>query len=381
MEYGGYNVSENYSPIVAPNFYFDSIFQPGLTFSDQHQGDAEGAGAVKIFQLAAKSPKAPKSPGTDFDHGKAENNLIPLLLNNVQNESTKIYNVQAEAVPYDMAEAHLAQSVQVCREGWQMSGLACLAHEGTVMADTEPITKENIVSKIVGGRKNIRKQKASANVVLASVETYSTMLEIAGDKFTPIKNDEIIKTGQMGYYLGMLWIECNMLDLTVDAKYYDYTGVLQTEDLSQVEYIMYDWRGLHIVDLLDMARLKDSENFNGSLAQVEIVTGYRLGDKNYAVIKKTGKMKDLVVTSKAGTTSGNTKITVEPALGNGNSYKYKTAANPTMPEQGATCTTGYTAWNGTDEIPATDGNKIVIVEVDSSNKCVGAGIAVVVSAA
>ena len=38
------------------------------------------------------------------------------------------------------------------------------------------------------------------------------------------------------------------------SKYYDYAGTLQTEDLSKIEYIMYDWRGLHIVDLLSMAR-------------------------------------------------------------------------------------------------------------------------------
>ena len=288
MKYGGYNVSEKYSPIIEPNFYFDAVFQPGLTFSDQHQGDAEGAGAVKIFRLAAKAAKDPKKPASDFEHGAANNDLIPLLLNNLQQESTKIYNVQAGAVPYDMADAHLAQSTQVCREGWQMSGLACLVHEGTVMEDTEAITKNNIISKIIAGRKSIRKQKASANVVMASVETYSTMLEAAGDKFIPVKNDEIIRTGQMGYYLGMLWVECNMLDLSTAAKYYDYTGTLQTEDLSKVEYIMYDWRGLHIVDLLDMARLKDSENFNGTLAQVEICSGYRLGDKNYAVVKKRG---------------------------------------------------------------------------------------------
>lgn len=288
MEYGGYNVTEKYSSIVAPNFYFDAIFQPGLTYSDQYQGDAEGAGAVKIFKLAAKAGKDPKSPASDFDHGKAENDLVPLLLNNLQQESTKIYNVQAEAVPFDMADAHLSQSVQVCREGWQMSGLACLAHEGTIMEDTEAITAKNIVSKIIAGRKSIRKQKASANVVMASVETYSAMLEAAGDKFTPVTNDEIVRTGQMGYWLGMLWVECNMLDLTTAAKYFDFAGTLQTEDLSKVEYIMYDWRGLHIVDLLSMARLKDSENFNGTLAQVEICTGYRLGDKNYAVVKKQG---------------------------------------------------------------------------------------------
>ena len=88
MEYGGYNVSEKYSGIVAPNFYFDSIFQPGLTYSDQFQGDAQGAGAVQIFRLAAKAVKDPKTPASDFTHASADNDLIPLLLNNAQQEST-----------------------------------------------------------------------------------------------------------------------------------------------------------------------------------------------------------------------------------------------------------------------------------------------------
>ncbi len=288
MEIGGYNVNEKYSAIVAPNLYFDSVFQPGLTYNDQYQGDAEGAGAVNVFRLAAKSAKDPKQPASDFSHGTADNDLIPVLMNNAQQESTKIYNVQAESVPFDMADAHLSQSVQVCREGWQMSGLACLVNEGTALADTTAISASNVKSKIIEGRKGIRKQKASANVVLASVDTYSAMLEAAGDQFTPVTNDEIIRTGQMGYWLGMLWVECNMMDLSTAAKYYDYTGTLKTVDLSKIDYIMYDWRGLHIVDLLSMARIKESENFNGSLAQVEIITGYRLGDANYAVVKKQG---------------------------------------------------------------------------------------------
>ena len=76
MKYGGYNVSEKYSSIVAPNFYFDAIFQPGMTFNDQYQGDAEGAGAVKVFRLAAKAAKDPKKPASDFEHGTAGNELI-----------------------------------------------------------------------------------------------------------------------------------------------------------------------------------------------------------------------------------------------------------------------------------------------------------------
>lgn len=87
---------------------------------------------------------------------------------------------------------------------------------------------------------------------------------------------------------------------------------------------------------------------------------------------------DLTVTSVAGTTTGKTKITVAPAVTSGNNYKYKVAANQTMPEFDAVCSTGYTAWNGTDEISATAGQKIVVVEVDTNNKAKKAGVATIV---
>lgn len=87
----------------------------------------------------------------------------------------------------------------------------------------------------------------------------------------------------------------------------------------------------------------------------------------------------LTITSAAGLKTGNTVITVTEVPGAGNSYKYKVAANPTVPAVGDTCSSGYTNWNGTDEITAENGKKIVIVEVDADNKCVAAGVAVVVS--
>lgn len=88
----------------------------------------------------------------------------------------------------------------------------------------------------------------------------------------------------------------------------------------------------------------------------------------------------MTVTSVAGSTSGSTKITVEPALSSGNSYKYKVAANPTMPNAGQECKSGYTAWDGTADITAATGQKIVVVEVDADNCCFGAGMAVITAA-
>lgn len=88
----------------------------------------------------------------------------------------------------------------------------------------------------------------------------------------------------------------------------------------------------------------------------------------------------MAVTSEAGSETGKTSITVSPTLAEGNSYKYKVAASPTIPEIGDICSSGYTNWNGTDEITAESGKTIVIVEVDTDNAAVAVGTASVVSA-
>lgn len=284
MKYGTMNVNETYSAIVEPNLYFDAIFQPGRTYSDEHQGDAN-SGLVKVYKTKSDGVNDPQAPASDFSHTNAENELIDLRLNNAQRKSKKIYKVQANAVPYDMAEQHLSAAVQDCKEGWQASGLACLVHEGTLSADTKAITAENIKKIIIAARKEARKGKAVPNVVMASVDTYSTMLEAAGDQYTPVTNDNMIETGQVGKWLGMLWVECNQTVLDA-AKYYDYAGDLQTEDLTKVDFVMYDFRAFSVVDNLEEIRVIDSENFVGSLAQVEINTGYRVTTKEKVIVKK-----------------------------------------------------------------------------------------------
>lgn len=98
-------------------------------------------------------------------------------------------------------------------------------------------------------------------------------------------------------------------------------------------------------------------------------------DEAFCAVVPAGSLGELTVTSAEGTATGKTAITVEPAKTEGNSYKYKVAANPTMPKYGDVCTSGYTNWNGTDEISGTAGQKIVVVEVDSDNKAKRAGIA------
>lgn len=287
MEYGGYFVDEKYSSIVEPNLYYDSVLQPGLTYTDKFQGDA-ASGLVKVYRIKSDGVQDPKTPASDFSHEKAENELIDLRLNNTQSKSKKIHQLQANAVPYNMADEHLSQAVLDCKQGWQASGIACLVNEGTELSDTTAITAKNIKSVVLAARKAVRKGQAVANVVLASVETYTIMLEAAGDQYTPAINDEIMQTGQIGRWLGMLWVECNMIDVLSSAKYYDYAGDLQTVDLTTVDFIMYDFNAFSIVDNLESIRLKDSENFTGTLAQVEFNSGYRVTTKAKVAVRKHG---------------------------------------------------------------------------------------------
>lgn len=91
----------------------------------------------------------------------------------------------------------------------------------------------------------------------------------------------------------------------------------------------------------------------------------------------TVKLGEISITSAAGVNSGDTKITVTPSISSGNSYKYKVAANPTLPVYDQVCSSGYTNWDGVADITATTGQKIVVVEVDADNKARAAGIATV----
>lgn len=87
----------------------------------------------------------------------------------------------------------------------------------------------------------------------------------------------------------------------------------------------------------------------------------------------------LVVTSEAGATSGTTKITVAPALTEGNSYKYQVGASVTLPAYGETLSSPWTEWNGTEDITATNGQQIAVVEVNSTDQALSGGTATITS--
>lgn len=90
-------------------------------------------------------------------------------------------------------------------------------------------------------------------------------------------------------------------------------------------------------------------------------------------IDETPTLGTLTVNSVAGTASGDTKITVNPAKENaGNVYKYKVAADAVTVGYGQNLR-NWTSWDGKADITATPGQVITVVECDSTYKALSAG--------
>lgn len=92
------------------------------------------------------------------------------------------------------------------------------------------------------------------------------------------------------------------------------------------------------------------------------------------------KLKELTVTSVAGTTEGKTAVSYTGyTKGSSESLVYKIGDTAEEVELDQVLTTGWTSWNGTDEISTTAGKKITVaVIVTASNKAKAAGSATTV---
>lgn len=274
------HVDEKYSSILEPNLYYDSIFVPGATCTDKYQ--VGPAGGIYVHKLSTSAVTAGK-PGRDFTNEETSDSLIQILLNNDFQKSKKIYNVQAAQVGIALANENLSIAIKECGEGRQIAGLAALVTEGTAAKATAAVTDAK--ADIITTRTELVKAKGSANVVLCSPDFYAQILTAAGKDFTPNKNEQITATGRVGVWLGMTFLECPMLAET-GGKYYDYTGAEKTAAFSTVDYIMYNAMAFSLVSSFEATRLRDSEDFVGTKAQVELLCGYRVTNPALVRVRK-----------------------------------------------------------------------------------------------
>jgi hypothetical protein len=280
----GLNVDARYVGTFAPNLYHNTWMVPGVTFTDKYKTGP--AGQIMVHKLSSTGETVPGTPGRDFSHVNAVDSLIPILLNNNFMESDKAYAVALNSIDANVADQMLTEVTNKIQGGYNMSGLACLVTEGTAGTGSA-LTASNIRSEIIAARTAIVKKKARANVVLCSPETYGLILDAAGAAFTPTINDRMTNDGQVGRWLGLNFIEVSGLS-AANAKYYDSTGTQKTATFSGIDFIMYDYEAFSAVSNLEVFRLIDGgKDFNGTLAQGELNTGYRVTNAERVYVRKT----------------------------------------------------------------------------------------------
>lgn len=285
IKYNNQYVDEKYVPIVEPNLYADTVLIPGITFTDEYVTGP--AGQIYVHKISSGNAVEPKAPGQDFKHEAASDELIAIALNNNFQKSKKIYGVQANAVAFPLAEENLADAVKMTAEGMQYSGLACLVQEGTTDTDTTKTdTSDKAVNKLLALRKLIKDAHGRANYALVNTEIYRLFLSAVG--FTYNGYDEATKNAELLNRFGLNIIECNSFD-SATAKYIDKAGATKTVDLTKVEMIVGYHKAFSIVPNLNALRVIDSENFIGSLAQVETNVGYTVNSPKQVIVKKVNE--------------------------------------------------------------------------------------------
>lgn len=277
--YGTQNVDERYSPIVEPNLYTDDILIPNVTFTAKYS--VGPAGQIFVHKLDKKAVTV-GTPGRDFSDVVADDELIPIALNNNYQQSRKLYGVQANAVAFDMGEEYLSDAIATVREARRYSALACLAQEGTAVSNTTATTAQTVVTNLLALRKQIKDNHGNANFALVSTNIYALLLGEIGIREV---YDPAVRSAELMRRFGLNIMECNGFD-EAQAKYYDSTGTLKTVDLTKIEMIVGDYEAFSLVDNLEVMRIVDSEMFAGSKAQVEINSGLKVTQPAEIVVKK-----------------------------------------------------------------------------------------------
>lgn len=283
---GNATVATGMSPIVEAGLYADAIFIDGVTFTSQY--NIGSAGQIQVEKYAGGRGVKPGQAGGDFTDRNYTNTVVDINVNNSFKDSVKVPAYFEATMPTSVLMNKTLEVTQKTGTGRQESALAALVDQGTASADTDELTVDNIKSKVITSRSELRKKHAKPNVVIASVDTYALMLEAAGKDFTPMYNDDVIRQGKVGLWLGMLWVEADLLDgSTSDYQYLNDSGVATTVDTSDVDFIMYDFMAFSLIDRLDGLRVKESEQFFGSKVQEEIVSGFKVTNAACVSVKKS----------------------------------------------------------------------------------------------
>lgn len=285
----GHYVDDKYSSLVEPNLFAGNVFQPGATFTDKYQTGPAGQIFVHKPGVGTVSSTV---PGADFNETVVGDSLITISLNKQYNRARKIYGATTASVAYDIAAAELETALQEVRTAWNIDAASAIVDADgiRVVSNITTLTAANdIYDSIVDARQALRELKANPDTLIVSPATYSKLLKAPEFQRSVQPDTAVIRDAFVGRVAGLNVYEYENLssaagNLTnINGTTADITWDAGNDAL---EYIVYDHDALSIVTSVNVVGIWDGmPRYNGVVAEVEIVSGFKLTNTERAILK------------------------------------------------------------------------------------------------
>lgn len=297
LQYGNFYLPSRYSNLLLPNFFYNSFLQPGVTYTDRYQMGT--AGQIFVPKLKPSAVKLTE-PCSNYEHKDIGNELVQITLNCSWMSSKKVHSLQATVADYALISETVRLSARELAEAWNKSALAALLTEGAGQTFELPIPQnlEALKADILSARTTLYEQKRNGRVMLCSPRFYQLVMQYAGTLYTPSINDRMIYSGEVGEWLGLRFINLNLLQAAVaPLEYNNYAWVRERQNKNNIRnlaYILYDPEAFSVLINFSRSRMVISPDFEGQLVQTTLNSGFRVTDPESVFIRKYKEEDDLI---------------------------------------------------------------------------------------
>jgi len=281
----GHTVDDKYSALVEPNLFAANVFQPGITFTDKYQ--IGPAGQIMVHKPGVGTV-TPTAPGADYTDAIVQDSIVTISLDKQFNRSRKIYGATAASVAYPIAASEIETGLQEIKAAWNKQAAKSLLTTTGLNKDTNILTVlatdgSDAYNTIVNSRQILVEKNANPDTLIATPATYAKLLKAPEFQRSTQISDTAIADGVVGRIAGLNVFEYSELNASVTTG--DAVAGITLASGDEIEYIIYDSDAFSIVTSVEQVRVVDSERFNGTLAQVEIVSGFKLTNPDRAIVK------------------------------------------------------------------------------------------------
>ena len=286
----GATVATGMSRVADMGLYADEIFIEGFSYSGDY--DEPYVGQIQVERFDPDDSIEPKNPGSKLVVDTYENDVMNINCNNGFQKSVVVPQYYTATLPTPVLANTVWNTTEAIRIGRQKAALAALiAGLGSKQLvnpsdSSTALTTTNVTEMILEDLKLLRKNHARPDIVIMSVDAYSKMLSRVGKDFTTEYNDEVVRTGRIGRWMGMYFLESTLLSQGKTFKYIDGSGSTQSVNTTGVDYIMYDHRAFTIIDKLIALRALDSLDYVGTQVQMEIDSGFAVTNGDCVLVRQ-----------------------------------------------------------------------------------------------